>query len=268
MFYLDKQLHSFLHQDQDAFDQIMQWKGECFRSQKGRVTQRIRLGNKFYFLKQHFGVGWKEIFKNLMVGKRPVIGARNEWQALQKLQHLNIAAPKIYGFGKRGRNPAKQQSFVLMEALSPVESLEDICHRWPNHPPSFCLKLKLIKEVAHISRSLHAHGINHCDYYICHFLTNLKASPLTLFLIDLHRAQLRTVTPAYWRIKDIAGLYFSSLNLGLTQRDLFRFMKHYRQLALREVLTKDKHFWQKVKWRGDKLYRKHTRPKAQTTDGF
>ncbi|USE76561.1 lipopolysaccharide core heptose(I) kinase RfaP, partial [Escherichia coli] len=30
-----------------------------------------------------------------------------------------------------------------------------------------------------------------------------------------------------WRDKDLIGLYFSSMNIGLTQRDIWRFMKVY-----------------------------------------
>jgi hypothetical protein len=43
-------------------------------------------------------------------------------------------------------------------------------------------------------------------------------------LIDLHRAQLRKKTPRRWVVKDVAGLYFSVMDIGLTQRDLFRFV--------------------------------------------
>ena len=82
---------------------------------------------------------------------------------------------------------------------------------------------------------MHANGINHRDFYICHFLLDVSAdvyrqSPqaLRLSLIDLHRVQLRKRTPSRWVVKDIGGLYFSSMRIGLTRRDLYRFMKVYR----------------------------------------
>ena len=34
------------------------------------------------FIKLHYGVGWREIFKNLLLGRWPVLGAKNEWRAL------------------------------------------------------------------------------------------------------------------------------------------------------------------------------------------
>jgi hypothetical protein len=96
--------------------------------------------------------------------------------------------------------------------------------------------------------------MNHRDFYICHFLRNNAGE---LSLIDLHRAGIRSTTPERWVIKDLAGLYFSSKNLGLTQRDYFRFMKVYRQEALRVILQREKPFWDKVKNLGEKLYRDH-----------
>lgn len=234
----------------------MALKGECYRNQEGRLTQRIQLGHKSYFIKQHVGVGWKEIVKNLCQGRLPVISARNEWQAIHKLQALAVATPEIAAYGERGNNPARKESFVLMEELAPTISLEMFCLNWCKEKPSFQLKRQLITKVADIARKLHQNGINHRDFYICHFL--LSAHDYSrLYLIDLHRAQMRSTTPKRWVIKDLVGLYFSSKDIGLTQRDLYRFMKVYRQKSLRELINKENFFWQKVKMRGEQLYRDH-----------
>jgi heptose I phosphotransferase len=126
-------------------------------------------------------------------------------------------------------------------------------------PPVPVFKWALIKEVARITRLLHQHGVNHRDCYICHFLWDKKSTSKVpvLYLIDLHRAQIRTITPTRWIIKDLSGLYFSSKNIGLTSRDLLRFIREYRQQPLRETLAKERTFWNKVKQRGDKTYQKH-----------
>ncbi|MST95429.1 MAG: hypothetical protein EXS33_09230 [Pedosphaera sp.] len=42
---------------------------------------------------------------------------------------------------------------------------------------------------------------------------------MELFVIDLHRAQLRDRVPARWLVKDLGGLLFSALDCGLTRRD-------------------------------------------------
>ncbi|WP_284729451.1 lipopolysaccharide kinase InaA family protein, partial [Escherichia coli] len=43
--------------------------------------------------------------------------------------------------------------------------------------------------------------------------------------------------PRRWRDKDLIGLYFSSMNIGLTQRDIWRFMKVYFGMPLRKILS-------------------------------
>lgn len=82
-------------------------------------------------------------------------------------------------------------------------------------------------------------GINHRDCYICHFLLHLpftgREDELKISVIDLHRAQIRAKVPRRWRDKDLIGLYFSSMNIGLTQRDIWRFMKVYFGMPLRDI---------------------------------
>lgn len=236
--------------------------GERFRHLDGRTTQRVQLGDKYYFIKQHRGVGWKEIIKNILQLRWPVISAENEWRAIDKLRALSVSVPTVVGFGKRGLNPATMESFILMEELAPTISLEDWCKNWRLSPPLFKEKRRLIAEVARIASLLHEHGMNHRDFYICHFLLHQPVDKdwanVTLSLIDLHRAQIRCRTPERWIIKDLAGLYFSCKDIGLAQRDLYRFMKGYRHKRLREIVTMEAAFWQKVKTRGN-TYRDHTK---------
>lgn len=243
-----------------GFEQFMGLKGDVYRALEGRRTQRITLGENTYFIKQHNGVGWKEIFKNLLQLRAPVISAKNEWRALQKLRELHIPAPEALGYGCRGMNPAARQSFIITRELAKNCSLEDVSKRWKQSPPVFSDKLKLIKEVARIARILHVNGVNHRDFYLCHFLLDLSVpirSGPRLYLIDLHRAGLRKRVPERWAVKDLAGLYFSSKSAGLTARDLFRFMKAYRDQPLSDVIKKETPFWRKVRQRGDKLCKQH-----------
>ncbi len=260
--YLHRHIKSFFS-NATAFNQLMKLQGKCFRQQKNRLTQRIQLGDQTYFIKQHFGVGWKEIFKNILQGRLPILGAKNEWEAIQQCQSLHIAVPKIFAYGERGWHPAYRQSFILLEDLASTISLEDLIKQWPTNPPSFQLKRWLIEEIALIARKLHQHGLNHRDFYLCHFLLSIPdglenvRQPIQLYLIDLHRAQWRTKTPLRWIIKDLAALYFSSKEIILTQRDLYRFMKVYHNVSLREIICSHRVFWEKVKKRGEN-YRDHT----------
>lgn len=245
----------------DAFDRILALEGEVYREMDGRRTLRFELDGRGYFAKLHFGVGWKEIFKNLLQGKLPVLGADNERQAIARLEQLGVATMTVAGFGRRGWNPARRQSFLITEELCDAVSLETVCEDWSRMPPPVALKRALLRKVAAVSRALHENGINHRDLYICHFLLDRHSTPEDadwprLYLIDLHRAQIRRRTPRRWVVKDVAGLYFSSLDIGLTRRDLLRFMKVYRGRPLRQILRDEGPFWEEVSRRAVKLYRK------------
>lgn len=242
--------------DTQAFERIMTLSGEVFRSVKGRTTLRFQAGGRAYFLKRHTGVGWKEIFKNLFNLRAPVLGAGNEHAAIRRLGELGVPTLREAGFGQRGWNPARLESFLITEELAGMISLEDLCRDWPRQPPEAGFKRVLLAEVARITRILHENGVNHRDFYLCHFLFDPASLPRAprLYLIDLHRAQLRRRTPERWRVKDLGALYFSAMDIGLTRRDRLRFLKIYRARPLRDVLVHENGFWDKVARRARVLY--------------
>ena len=249
------------------FDFIMQLEGEVFRDVPGRKTLRVTLGGRSFFVKQHFGVGWAEIFKNLSSGKWPVLTARTEWDAIRKLGELGIATTPALGYGVRGCNPAGLQSFLITQDLGDIVSLETLCADWKNHPPTAGFKRKLLMEVAALARRLHEGGMNHRDFYLCHICLDKPAllrGEMVLYLIDLHRVGIRSKIRPSDRMKDLAALYFSAMEAGLGKRDYLRFLRHYRQRPLR-ILAEEQGFWQRVARRAAKLYLKfHGRMPATT----
>ncbi len=246
-----------------AFDAVMALEGEVYRSLDGRRTLRFERGGKSYFAKLHSGVGWKEIFKNLCRLRFPILGAWNEKRAIERLHALGVETMSIAGYGRRGWLPSHLQSFIITDELQNTLSLEDFCSPWPQQPPSFRLKKTLIDKLARIARTLHENGVNHRDFYICHFLMQVDSDgqPVNtenphIHLIDLHRVQLRRRTPRRWIVKDLASLYFSSLDLGLTSRDVLRFVRAYRDESLRKVLKNEARFWRQITLRAVRLYRR------------
>ena len=243
-----------------AFDEILNLQGNVYRQHKNRTTLRFVSDGKGYFVKIHRGTGWGEILKNIFSLKWPVVSARNELNAINKCEELGIATMKVAGFGERGVPPFRLESFLITEELENTISLEEFCSDWKNNPPDFRLKTALIRKVAGIAGILHRNGVNHRDFYICHFLLDLKSNPssfpFNLYLIDLHRVQIRKHTPRRWIIKDLSGLFFSSMDIGLTKRDLFRFMKVYSGKPLRSIFKEDLYFWRQVLDRAVKLYKK------------
>ncbi|MDP6097423.1 MAG: lipopolysaccharide core heptose(I) kinase RfaP [Gammaproteobacteria bacterium] len=244
----------------DPYELLEAAEGKVYRQVESRRTFQTYLNGKSYFVKLHFGVGWSEIFKNIFQLKIPVISAKNEWEAINKLHELKISTMKAVAYGKKGLNPSTVKSFIVTEDLVDTISLEDFCRDWRTARPEFGLKAKLISKIARVSRVLHQNGVCHRDFYICHFLLHkpslIDSQNPELFIIDLHRAFIKNRLGKRWIEKDIAGIFFSAMDIGLTRRDLFRFIRIYSGKSLRESLTIDAGFWHNVNRRAQSLYKK------------
>ncbi len=242
----------------EPFEEVAKLDGTVFRKVKSRRTLRFEVSGRGFFLKHHLGIGWREIWKDLFQFKLPILGAGNEFAALRKLAALDVPTMTPEAYGERGVNPATRESFIVTAELRNVESLEDITRDWKCRAPVFRFKTALLKEVARSARLMHDNGMNHRDCYICHFLldtTTRDAPRPVVSVIDLHRAQQwRWGLPGRYRVKDVAGLYFSSMDAGLSRHDFYRFMSFYRMKSLRATLREDAHFWQQVAHAARKLY--------------
>ncbi|MCC7310017.1 MAG: lipopolysaccharide core heptose(I) kinase RfaP [Sulfuritalea sp.] len=249
---------------QDPFAAADALQGEVLRALEGRRTLRTEIAGRGYYAKIHRGIGWREILKNLLSGRLPVLGAGNEWRALERLTALGIDTMRAVAFGERGGNPARRQSFIVTEELAPTVSLEDYCRDWRAVPPAPTFKRALIRRVAEMARRMHGGGINHRDFYICHFLLHLPvdANAPRLSLIDLHRAQVREKTPRRWRDKDLAALYFSALDIGLTRRDCLRFLKTYFAAPLRGILHDESELLRHLESESSRLMARYQRKYA------
>ncbi|MBS1226800.1 MAG: waaP [Proteobacteria bacterium] len=252
----------------DPFVAVETLEGEVFRELEARRTLRTEVAGRGYFVKIHRGVGWAEILKNLILLRLPVLGAQQEWLAVRRLTELGVDTMRAVAFGQRGSNPAKRHSFIVTEELVPTISLEDFCRDWPNVPPPVALKRALIERVAQMAGRMHRGGVNHRDFYICHFLLHLDPQPtpdaLKLSIIDLHRAQLRDKTPRRWRDKDLASLHFSALNIGLTGRDRLRFLRTYFGKPLREILRDEAKLLADLSREADRLQARFLRKYAKS----
>ncbi|MEH6580567.1 MAG: lipopolysaccharide core heptose(I) kinase RfaP [Halioglobus sp.] len=230
---------------------------DVYRNKEGRKTLRFERSDNPYFLKLHLGIGWGEIFKNLFKLRLPVLGASNEYHAVNELQRLGVDTMSVAAYASEGFNPAAIRSLIVTDELVGTVSLEDYCMHWGESPPDPRVKMRLIAKVADSARRMHRAGINHRDFYLCHFHLDeetLQQAEIRCHLIDLHRAQLRSKVPVRWQIKDLAGLFFSAMDCGLSQRDLLRFVSHYNEGGLRNAFGRDAHLWRSVQSRATKLY--------------
>lgn len=245
----------------DLFDWVFGLEGEVFRDIKGRTTLRFQHNGRSYFLKRHSGQPFSEWLKPWLRGQRPEPGARPEWEAIAHLKSHGVETMTAVAWGERGRWPWQHESFLITEDLADTISLEDYCQRWASQPPSFREKRNVLRAVAKTARLMHQSGMNHRDFYLCHFLMPRTEDPAhrepRLHLIDLHRAQLRGNVPWRWRMKDLSGLYYSALewDIGLTQRDCFRFMCDYSGKTLRRLMRRPR-IWRSAEAKAARLYEK------------
>ena len=256
-----------LWRDRDPFAAVEELRGPVFRQLEGRRTFRSEIADRAYFVKIHHGVGWGEILKNLLSGRLPILGAGNEWHAIARLTELGIGTMTAVAYGERGGNPARRHSFLITEELAPCVSLEDHCRDWATQPPRPAWKRALIARVGDMAGRMHRGGVNHRDFYLCHFLLHLDPAPTPdaprLSIIDLHRAQIRTRAPRRWRDKDLAGLYFSAMDSGLTRRDGLRFLAAYFRRPLRDILRDEAPLLRHLEREGRRLRQRFLRKYAK-----
>lgn len=243
--------------NKDPFAEVLKLNGEIYREVATRRTLNFKFQGESFYIKVHRGTTVKEILKNYFSLRAPVLGAVNEYKAINKLTGLGVNTMEVVAFGERGVNPLTRESFIITKDLNPAISLEDYCKDWKENPPSYHVKKALIEEVARMVRKMHAGGVNHRDCYICHFLLHLPYSEQDipkLSVIDLHRAQIRRKVPVRWRDKDLVALYFSSKSLGLKGADYIRFLKvYFCARRIRELIQREKNFLSIVQSKSDKI---------------
>ena len=249
-----------------AADRLLQWgeavEGEVYRQGPGRRTVRVVLEGAPYFLKFHWGVGWAEILKNWLVGKKPVLGAENEFQACRHLEARGLNAPRVAAYAAGTGNPAARRSLILCDELAGYASLEDVVNGWDESPPSPAASRRLVMGIADFVRRLHEAGVVHRDLYLCHLLLRADAwaaGRVELAVLDLHRARILSPMPDYWRRRDLAALLFSALDAPVRRRAWLRFVRVYSGRPLRETFAREGAFWRSVYRRAVKLYGKGLR---------
>lgn len=240
----------------DAFTVLSTVEGEVFRRAARRRTSRIVIAGRSYFVKVHEGVGWREIAKNLLSGKRPVLGARREFEACRRLRARGVPVPDVAAFGERGVHPARRRSFAICDALDGFSSLEDIGIGWLAEPPARSVKRALLAAVGRLTSAIHAAGVQHRDYYACHLMANvakLARGEVDLAVIDLHRARVQRRLPAQDRVRDLGALLYSTSAMPLSDRDRMRFVMAYAATCPRFGLRR-RRFWRAVSRRARRLH--------------
>jgi heptose I phosphotransferase len=190
-----------------------------------RRTAAFERGGRRFYVKTHTGVGWGEIAKCWLQGKRAIVDAGTEARALLRCAELGIPVPALAAFGVTGANPAARRSFVVTEELAEAERLSA---RLARALPPAAERHALTVQLGALVGRLHGARLAHQDLYLDHvFLRRTPGGEPELFLLDLHRALPNRAGSARWRAKDLAALFGSARALGATQADAARFLCAY-----------------------------------------
>ena len=198
-----------------------------------------------FFLKRYTSPSVQEYLKCLIRFSWPK-SALNEWRAILRFHEIGLPTMVPVAEGeKRNRLGLVTQSFIVTKEIKGACRLDGYLTKWLQKTLSreaIQKKRDLIKQVAHLTRKMHAMGLNHRDYYLCHiFIRTMEENEdFELFIMDLHRVDIRKRVGRRWIVKDLAALHFSSLALPIHATDRIRFLKQYLQ---KEHLDTRDHFF-------------------------
>jgi hypothetical protein len=248
--------------------------GDRFHAKQGRSIVRWTLqgsaGQLVVYLKRHFsGHRIAGLFATIW----PRRGATAAWQ---EATHLEWAAahgfhvPRVCAVGERVGPWGKLQGYLALEELTGMAALHEAipaaAARLPREAFQ-CWKRSLIVALAKTVARLHGLHHFHKDLYLCHFFVPERwthAAPPTwpahLTMIDLHRLGHHPWTAAWWRLKDLAQLLYSSDVGGVTARDRLRFARIYAGDSRRSLRWRLLRWMIGVRWRN---YRRHNQNRKQ-----
>jgi lipopolysaccharide core heptose(I) kinase len=189
-----------------------------------RHTAAFERGGRAFYVKAHAGVGWGEILKCWLQGKRAIVDAATEVRALERCAALGIPVPTLAAWGVVGRDPGSRRSFVVTEELDGAERASTLLARDPRP----ALRRALARRLGALVARLHGAGLAHRDLYLEHvFLRPLPGGELELYLLDLHRTLPAAPERARWRVKDLGALWGSAVRVGAARSDALRFLRAY-----------------------------------------
>lgn len=240
-----------------------------FFAKQGRSVGRLILTKNgrslSVYLKRHYQLPRRH---GLLAALFPRAAWSPGWQEAKHLQwakEAGIPVPEVAAAGEFVGPGGKLQSFLAIEELVgmlPLHEAVPLASRTLS-PVAFARwKAGLVTEMARLARLLHDRRHFHKDLYLCHFYvrrvdcTRVPDWRSQVHMIDFHRLAHHALAAAWWRIKDLGQLLYSSNVEGVTLRDRLRFFRAYAGTKKRTM------FFRLVKLRGG-LYRQHNQKRRR-----
>jgi len=225
----------------DSYDAIAAWNPtDDFIAKQGRSTGRYRIevGGRALnmYVKKHMRLSWWQ----RTFGSTAGYPGPSEQANIDRVAALGVRVPETIFAGADGA--ATCGSLFATRALDgylplhlyiagPLSKLSAVARRRR--------KQSLVRRMVDIARRLHEARLYHRDFYLCHFYLRDDVDcddGFDLVLIDLGRLLESRLTR--WKIKDLAGLLFSSEVAGVTRADRMRFFKQYVGMEKLDAATK------------------------------
>jgi heptose I phosphotransferase len=185
-----------------------------------RYRARLRLGDTVVYLKRFDGDRMMDRLRRMREDGKWHTPAERELQAAEALRAAGVPATQALAWGKQKRG-GRERSFVVLCAA-------------PGEPADKFLKgkapatlRKLARGIAALARKLHTAGQRHRDFYLCHIFAAESAADIELTLIDLQRVFRPGDATGRWRVKDLAQLNYSAMEVGVTEIQRLRFFRDY-----------------------------------------
>lgn len=256
----------FSGNEQMVFEQIMTLQGTTKRKVDSRETLFLETSIGTIYIKRFHKAEYGEAIADLVRLKEPILGAMNEVKNIQLLEQLGIRTTPLLGYGSERRG-LKIRSFMITAAVPPSFALDQMFPGGTLDSLDFSLKLRIIREVGEMVRSMHQAGINHRDLYLNHFRIPRKVvengsanDQVPLYLMDLHRAMRSKKVSFRWLVKDLGALYFSTMDTYLTQTDRYRFLQvYFGKSDLRTILEENSTLLLSARKRAERMYLRQKR---------
>jgi heptose I phosphotransferase len=218
-----------------TFDAIADYSGGQVAKNvlRERNTTRLDLPDaagaiRTLYLKRHQRPSVTELIKPLFRLTRPIVGARNEWEAILRFHEIGIATMVPVALGE-----AQGRSFLITQGIEGCQKLTAWmqAHRHSLHNGQLAAFRDIATALADVARRMHAAGMHHQDFYLTHLMVPQSGGTAPIHVLDLGRARFQPQMARRWIVKDLGQLNYSADGVSATER--LRFFKRYLGRDLR-----------------------------------
>lgn len=243
-------------------------------TKQGRSIARWHWCGASVYLKRHYQLPRLAGWLALLWPRGNWSPAAREWANLLAAQKAGLPVARPVAFAEWTHPSGRLQSVLAVDELQDMLALHEAIPLAQSRqlPEAFARwKAGLIGELARLARLLHDSRQYHKDLYLCHFYIHddlTHAEPPggwrdRVTMIDFHRLARHPLTGAWWQVKDLGQLLYSSMIEGVTPRDRVRFWRAYRvgqrgawySLAARIVLLRARRYLAHNRKRSQKMGR-------------